>query len=362
MATDTSLIVALSALGLLTALTLLVLCKRIVRGRAERVSTGRRAAWIAALGPGPVEAVRTRRLRALAREAAHRPAAQEDLLALLETRQLPPRGRRRGRFEAALHAGGLVQALPIACRSRTAVTRGRAALIWGRLGLRGAERACAALIADPDPDVRAAAVHALASCRSEEAAWTLLRALRDGHVAPERVVERLGAPWAAVPLLRALRQSSYAPVRAWLAEGLGLTGDPRAEHLLRDMLANGEDEERIRACRALGRLNRRTSFTSLVKALGDPSPSVRAQAARALADLGDARSAGALVGLLSDSAWWVRARAADALLALGAPGIAALTHAASNHADPFARERAADALGLEPQPANEGAANELAAA
>jgi HEAT repeat protein len=349
MATDTSLIIALFSLGLLGGLTALVLGKRILRGLAELSSGGRRASWIASLGPGPVDQVHTRKLRSLAHEAAHRPSAQEDLLALLETGDLPPGDSRQAAFEAALHAGGFMEALPRACRSRSAVARGRAALLWARLGLKGAERGIAPLIADPDPDVRAAVTQALATCRSEEAAWILLRALRDGHMAPERVVERLTGEWAVLPLLRALRQLSYGPVRPWLAEALGLTGDPRAEPLLIGMLSRGGEEQRIRVCRALGRLNRQTSFTALVMALGDSSPSVRAQAARALADLGDPRSVGPLVSLLDDDAWWVRARAADALRALGEPGLTALAHCAAEHPDLFARERAAEALGFEPE-------------
>jgi len=335
---------------LLAALTLLVLGKRILRGLAERTSSGRTAAWSAALGPGPVSKVQSARLCSLAHEAAHHASAQEDLLAMLESRELPPLDARRSAFEAALHAGGFVQALPAACRSRSPVARGRAALIWARLGLRGAERGIAPLISDPDPDVRAAVTQALAICHSEEAAWILLRALRDGHMAPERIVERLDGEWAVLPLLRTLRQLSYARVRPWLAEALGLTGDARAEPLLITMLGRGSEEQRIRACRALGRLSRPSSFTALVTALGDESPSVRAQAARALADLGDARSVGALVRLLDDEAWWVRARAADALRALGEPGLTALAHCAAEHPDLFARERAAEALGFEPEP------------
>jgi HEAT repeat protein len=203
-------------------------------------------------------------------------------------------------------------------------------------------------MADPDPDVRAAATQALACCGSEEAAWALLHALRVGHVPPERVVERLTGAWAASPLLQALREPSFLPVRAWLAEALGLAGDARAEPSLVDMLLHGAEEERIRACRALGRLSRPTSFAPLANALGDGSAAVRAQAARALADLGDPRSLKALVDLLDDDSWWVRARVADALRAIGRNGLAALAQAATEHPDLFARERAIEALGLEP--------------
>ncbi len=206
----------------------------------------------------------------------------------------------------------------------------------------------APLMADADPDVRAAATQALACCGSEEAAWALLRALRDGHVAPERVVERLTGAWAASPLLQALHEPDFLAVRAWLAEALGLTGDARAEASLVQMVTAGTEEERIRSCRALGRLRRPTSFAALATALEDRSAAVRAQAARALADLGDPRSVKALVSLLDDDSWWVRARVADALRAIGRKGLAALAQAADEHPDLFARERAIEALGLEP--------------
>jgi HEAT repeat protein len=206
----------------------------------------------------------------------------------------------------------------------------------------------APLMADTDPDVRAAATQALACCGSEEAAWVLLRALRSGQVAPERVVERLTGAWAASPLLHALEEPSFLPVRAWLAEALGLAGDARAEPFLVDMLGSGSEEERIRACRALGRLGHPKSFAAFATALEDRSAAVRAQAARGLADLGDPRSVKALSELLDDDSWWVRARVADALRAIGRKGLAALAQAADEHPDLFARERAIEALGLEP--------------
>jgi HEAT repeat protein len=341
---QTSLVFALSSLGLLAGLVVLVLAKRFVRGFAERRSRRRRTEWVTALGTGPVPDMRMTQLRALARQAAHRSTAQEDLLALLDAGRLPLRDSRREPFEGALRRAGLSRALRSACRSRRAVARGRAALLWAGLGLAGAEHAIAPLVADPDPDVRAAATQALALCGSDEAAWALLRALRDGHVEPQRVVERFTGGWAARPLLSAFHDPSFNAMRPWLAEGLGLTRDPRAERPLVELLTRGDEEQRTRACRALGRLGLWTSVGVLVGALSDPSQSVRAQAARALAELGDARSVPALVDLLGDASWWVRARAAQALGALGEPGRAALRWCAATHPDPFARERAAEAL------------------
>jgi HEAT repeat protein len=346
MLADISHILVIPSLALLAGLGLLVLAKRITRAIAEGRSRRRRARWIGALGDGPVSAVVMRELRALARQAARSARAQEDVLALLVRGDLSPRDARRRAFEQALRRAGLTHALRAACGARSPAARGRAALLWARLGLPGAEHTVARLTADRDPDVRAAATQALAICASPDAAMALLVALRDGHVEPQRVVERLTGDWAVGPLLSALRDESFEHVRSWLAEGLGLTRDPRAERPLAGLLGRGDEEQRIRACRALGRLGRSSSASVLVTALTDGSPAVRAQAARGLGELREPRSIGALVDLMSDPSWWVRARAADALRALGEPGLAALRECARAHEDQFARERAAEALSV----------------
>jgi HEAT repeat protein len=347
---DNSSLFALFALGPLAGLVLLVLGKRVVRGLAERRSRHRRVRWVAALGTGPVPDMRMGELRALGREASRGRAMHDDLLSLLDSGRLPVRDDRRKPFESTLRRSGCTRALRAGCRSRRAVDRGRSALLWARLGLEGAERIIAPLTNDPDADVRAAATQALAHCASDEAAWALLRALRDGHVPPERVVERLTGTWAVRPLLNALGQPSFVAVRPWLAEALGLTRDPRAERPLVELLGRGQEEERIRASRALGRLARPTSSAALIAALSDSSPAVRAQAARGLAVLREERSARALVELMADRSWWVRARAAEALRSLGAPGLASLLTCAEHHPDQFARERAAEALALHSPP------------
>jgi HEAT repeat protein len=344
MAIDSSLLFALASVGLLAGLVVLVLAKRVVRGAAERRSRRRRVRWMKALGAGAVADMRMGELRALARAAARHRPAQEDLLALIAADRLPPRDERRAPFERALVRAGLQRSLRTACTSRNAVKRGRAALVWAGLGLPGAERAIARLTVDRDPDVRAAVAQALETVGSEDAAWALLRAMRDEQLDPQRAVERLTGDWAVTPLLTAMHDQSFAHVRQWLAEALGLTGDARAERPLMQLLAKGAEPERIRASRALGRLGRETSSGPLVVALSDDSAAVRAQAARALAQLRDERGVYALVKLLGDPSWWVRARAAEALGALGGPGLAALRWCAQTHADPYARERALEAL------------------
>jgi HEAT repeat protein len=341
---DSAFLVAFASVGLLVVLVALVLAKRLVRGAAERRSRARRMGWMNALGNGAVSDLRMGELRSLARGAGRHRPAQEDLLALISTGSLPPRDERRAPFERALLRAGLQRSLRAACASRNAVTRGRAALVWAGLGLPGAERAIARLTTDPDPDVRAAVAQGLEACGSHEAAWALLRAMRDGQLDPQRAVERLTGEWAVAPLLAAVREPSFGPVRQWLAEALGLTGDPRAELPLMQLLAKGGEQERTRAARGLGRLGSETSSGPLVIALSDDSAAVRAQAARALAELRDEGGVYALVKLLGDPSWWVRARAAEALGALGGPGLAALRWCAETHDDPYARERALEAL------------------
>ena len=344
---ETSHLMVFPSLALLAGLGMLVLCKRVARDHAERRSARRRLRWVTALGSGPVEDMRLGALRALAQHAARSAAGQEDLLAVLADGGVPPRDHRREAFERTLRMSGLRRAFRKAFAGRDAAARGRAALLWARLGLPDAEQSIAPLMSDPDPDVRAAATQALATCASEDAAWTLLHALRDGLVEPQRIVERLTGRWAAGPLLAAFEDEAFDPVHYWLAEALGLTGDPRAERPLADLLTEGDEEQRIRACRALGRLGRRSSASMLLTALADPSPAVRGQAARGLAEMREVRSVDALTVLMSDPAWWVRARAADALRSLGESGLRALRECARAHPDPFARERAAEALALE---------------
>jgi HEAT repeat protein len=333
-----------AALGLLAGLVALVLLKRLARAAAERRSRGRRERWVAALGAGPVAEVRMSEIRALARSASRSRPAQEDLLALIAAGRLPPADDRREPFRRALRRAGMQRALRRACASRSAVKRGRAALVWAGVDPLGAERVIARLTADPDPDVRAAAAQALGACATEQAAWALIEAMRAGHLHPDRCAERLTGDWAVRPLLSALRDPGFESVRPWLAEALGLTGDARAAAPLVRLAGDGDESQRIRACRALGRLGANSASGVLVNALSDSSAAVRAQAARALAELRDERSVYALVKLLGDRSWWVRARASEALRALGDPGLAALRWCADTHADPYARERALEAL------------------
>ena len=334
----------LASFGLLAALAGLVLSKRLSRSRVEGKSRRRCRKWVDALGPGPPAEMRIAALRTLARGARRNIAAQNDLLKMLARGDLPPRDARGPLFLHALQGGGLERALFKALGARRAMARGRAALLAARLGIPGTDLVVRPLMADRDPDVRAAATQALATCATERAAEALLDALLRELVEPERVVERMTGSFAVHPLMCALHRPQLEGRRPWLAEALGLTGDPRAAPPLAMLLRSESEEERIRACRGLGRLELASSCEAFLGALEDPSPAVRTQAARALGPLRDERALPLLVAHLSDSSWWVRARSAEALVALGDAGLAALRSCAIDHPDRFARERAAEAL------------------
>ena len=249
-------------------------------------------------------------------------------------------------FQEAAARTGLEAALTKRIGSRSAVRRGRAALLVARLRLPGAVEALETLVFDPDPDVQHTAVHGLSMLESPEAAWALLRALSTDALAPERIVERVGRPWAVPVLIEAIEREDMRPIRGRVAAALGLAGDHRAERPLADLLRYGNDEERVQACRALSRLGRRSAVPALMTALGDPFWPVRAQAARGLERIPDTRALPALDQGLSDESWWVRANCAQALRRIEPGGLDVLWKAL-DHPDRFARERAFEALALE---------------
>ncbi len=109
--------------------------------------------------------------------------------------------------------------------------RAWAAIAIGQLPGDGATAALSASAADPDPEVRAAVLHALGQQRSDEALTPLLFALSDpsaylARIATDALIH-LGQ--AAVPrLLQALEHEAEARVRVNLVRALALIGDTRA--------------------------------------------------------------------------------------------------------------------------------------
>lgn len=332
---------------LLGTLIALVIGRKLSRDRRESASSGRRARVSGVVRFGSPAATEV-----VMREAVRSAGALHDLVVAIDLA-----GPRYGpgqleRLHDAAHASGLVAQLEELLGARQATVRGRAVLVLGRLRLPEGEALLEPLIADRDPDVRLAAVAAIAMAETPAAAHALVRALVEDHITPERVIERLAQPWAVDVLLAALAHPATdgegrGSPRVSIARALGLAGDGRAEPALERLLRGGSDEERVSAARALGQIGTLASRDGLVEALdpGLPWP-LRAQAAKALGELGDPRVVAELEAMLGDDAWWVRANAANALRRLGAEGLAALERA-TGHPDRYARDRAREALALE---------------
>jgi HEAT repeat protein len=325
--------------AMVVGLTALVAAKKLQRNVRERRSSARRAAYradISAASPGA--------LAEATRGSARRFGARNDLLAVL--RAWLPNEEKLACFLEAARESGLVERLVRDCRSRSAVARGVAGELLGRIGCAEAVGELATLLRDADPEVRAAAARGLGALATPEAAWRLIYALEAGLLPQDRVLEQLGRPFAVHALIDAFHVAQLAPIRGDIADALGLARALASLHAIASLIRFGTERERIKACRALGRLARVEAVPLLLEALDDEEWVVRAQAAGALGRIGDVRAVRPLELALADSAWWVRADAAEALRACGEPGRQALRRAL-DAPDRFARDRAREALALE---------------
>ncbi|MGH2940566.1 MAG: HEAT repeat domain-containing protein [Solirubrobacterales bacterium] len=343
-----------SSLLLWSALVGLVLVRKLRRDRRESRSTERRAHYESVLGSADVDAI------AAVFTAARDTEAQMDLAASIDAAHasLAP-----AEFEAigrGMEASSLRPHLIADLRSRRAITRARAAFLLSRPGTAAAVEQIAPLLSDPDPDARLVACSGLARAATPRAAELLIDGLASKALPPERIIERLGAPWAVVTIVAMLergcvpvsnpptglpQRAHRAELEASLARALGLARDPRGAAALTVLLHGEAVEVRISAARALGRSGGPECVPALIAALSSEVWAVRAQAAKSLGALGALDALQPLEQCLSDQAWWVRANAARALRELGDPGIEALRRAVE-HEDRYAADRAREQLAL----------------
>ena len=345
-----------ASLLLWLALAGLAVARKLRRDRRELRSAERRARYTAVLcDPRP------RALLALCRDARST-EAQVDLAVAIDAVHPTLTRLRRAEIHRAIEASELLPDLVAELRSRRPVARARAALLLSRPGIPAVADHLVPLLADPDADVRLVACAGLARIGTPHAAEVLIWGLVTRALPHERLVERLGAPWAVETILHTLRfgpgpvpdelagvrpSGRAVPLEASLARALGVARDPRGDVALAGLLRESAEEEvRISAARALGRVGDAACVPALVAAL-DPGEtwSVRAQAAKSLGALRAAEALGPLEACLSDRAWWVRANAARALRELGEPGLAALRRAV-DHEDRYAADRAREQLAL----------------
>jgi len=330
-------------------MTLMVVSSKAGRDRRERVSKERRGRYRDAL-----EAASSAQLEPILRELFRNEGAQVDMLAALDA--VPRSGRTIQALREADRIQQLSEALEYQSCGEEPVPRGISALLLARMGLNRCTQVAEGLLRDEDPDVRLAACSALAKIGTNAAARSLIQSLRDGTMPAERLIERLGAPWANDEVLLALGESDDPHLRTALVRALGLAPDRRALDMLVNLSAHGEDEERISAVRTLGSTGPADKVVPvLCSALTDENPAVRAQAARAIGALSDPSSptwlersvvaAERLRGCLGDENWWVRANAATALRSLGMAGKQQLIDALDDP-DEFSRDRARESLAL----------------
>jgi HEAT repeat protein len=343
-----------SSLLLWLALVGLAVARKLRRDRREVRSSERRARYEAVLRDGDLAAITAicNEVRAI--------LAQVDLAVSIDAAYPTLSAARIAVIGDAMEASALIPRLSASLDSRRPATRARAALLLTRPGIPAVVERIVPLLGDPDPDVRLVACSGLARAATPRAAEVLIWALVARLLPPERVIERLGAPWAVETILLTLEKgptavpsvlNDVAPsgrdveLDASLARALGVAHDPRGAPALAALLRSDSVEVRISAARALGRVGEPTCLSALIEALGSEAWPVRAQAAKSLGALGATDALEPLEHCLSDRAWWVRANAARALRELGEPGIEALRRTLE-HEDPYAADRAAEQLAL----------------
>lgn len=346
---DALLILVGGTFGVWLFMTLLVVLRKAGRDRRESVSTARRERYCDAL-----ETASAAQLGAIFRELVGDEAAQVDMLVALDLTGAAP-----GTLDALREADRIHQlseTLEYQSCGEAPVARSLSTLMLARMRLDRQIPVADSLLRDEDADVRLAACSALAEIGTKAAARSLIQALRDGLLPAERLIERLGAPWANDEVLLALSDAEDPHLRTALIRALGLSPDRRALDLLVHLSRNGEVEERVSAARTLGLTGpSETVIPVLCSALDDDVPAVRAQAARAIGSIHDPSSPDSLEAsivaaerlrhCLGDLDWWVRANAASALRSLGMAGKHQLIDALDDP-DRFSRERASESLAL----------------
>ncbi len=344
-----------SSLVLWMVLVGLAVTRKLLRDRRELRSSDRRARYAAALRGEDSTSI------AAICGDVWSAAAQVDLAVAIDAVYPTLSSAQLSAVRRAMEVSELLPRLSADLGSRRPTVRARAALLLTRAGIPAVVEQIVPLLADPDPDVRLVACSGLARAATPRAAEVLIWALVAHVLPPERIIERLGAPWAVETILSTL-QKGPSPVSdvlagvvprggdeveldASLARALGLARDPRAATALATLLHADSVEVRISAARALGRAGGTACVPALIAALESEDWPVRAQAAKSLGALGAVDALEPLERCLSDRGWWVRANAARALRELGEPGIEALRRTLE-HADRYAADRAREQLAL----------------
>jgi HEAT repeat protein len=213
-----------------------------------------------------------------------------------------------------------------------------AAETLGTLRVPGTFGALLPALGDRHPQVRIAAVRALGDLGTREALAAIIPVLGDPSITVARQTQDILAERGqkVAREIRAYLRSPGGNRRGRLAavELLGWHKAPEAGRLLLELLADADDEMRVKAVKAAALIGDPRFLETFHARTVDPSWEVRCHAARGLGLLGSPDSIPRLRPLLNDRHWWVRYHAAVALAELGAEGKTTLEEARS---DPDAR-------------------------
>jgi HEAT repeat protein len=217
------------------------------------------------------------------------------VLSIPETADRYLRSRRWWRRSVALRALGLIQA-----RDHTA--------------------AVVAALDDPHPDVRAAALDALADLRDPAALSAIVVRLLDTSLDRARRVAALTAFGEEAEQFVLEVAELDRTHRLSYARALAICGTPRARPVLCRWTADERPDVRAAAFEALAKTGLDSGAAErALDALEDADENVRATAARALSGWPDERAAARLARHVEDT-WTVALPAARALQSMGEPG------------------------------------------
>jgi len=221
--------------------------------------------------------------------------------------------------------------------------RRKAAVALGRLQLvsmnEGATKPLIAALANPRPDVKAAAAQALGMISAARSFDTA--ALKWTDTGPNDAAKA-----AAAPLATTLRQNRAGAAKE-LAVALQKVGPPALPYLL-PALDHPEVEVRLLTTETIAAIGTDAAVRPLAqKSLKDPEVAVRQTAADALRELATPAVVPDLVAALGDSDWKVYYAAKDALAHLGSAAVPALVQAlrSNNARIAYTAEQALTAVG-----------------
>ena len=170
-------------------------------------------------------------------------------------------------------------------------------------------------LSDEDPVIRLKAATELWKVGDDKVVEPLIEALGDPswevQMAVATALGQLGDQQAVKPLLNALKTPHWQ-LRWRAAAALGWLGDDQAIQPLLRSLQDETSLVRAAACESLGRLQAQEAIQPLMKALADGDPQVREMASLALGRIGEP-ALGALIHGLEAPAWYIRWGSATAL-------------------------------------------------